>query len=83
MTEHSGQTATVPSSVNSCFLTLTSSTAPGGYAAPAEVTSQFPVYKQNLDAAVEVLKGDGFDVRFSWNAEHLAACQRNGYSNRS
>ncbi|MCG6962569.1 MAG: radical SAM protein [Acidobacteria bacterium] len=65
------------------ILTLTSSTAPGGYAAPAEVTSQFPVYKQNLDAAVEVLKGDGFDVRFSWNAEHLAACQRNGYSNRS
>ena len=65
------------------ILTLTSSTAPGGYAAPAEVASQFPIYKQNLDAAVEVLRDDGFDVRFSWNAEHLAACQRNGYSNRS
>ncbi len=60
------------------ILTLTSSTAPGGYAAPAEVISQFPVYKQNLDAAVSALRDDGLDVRFSWNAEHLAACQRNG-----
>lgn len=65
------------------ILTLTSSTAPGGYAEPAQVTSQFPVYKQSLDAAVGALRSDGFDVRFSWDAKHLATCQRNGQSKRS
>jgi len=58
------------------ILTLTSSTAPGGYAAPAETGSQFPVFKQDLDRAVEILRGDGFEVRFSWNADDLVACQR-------
>lgn len=58
------------------ILTLTSSTAPGGYAAPAEAGSQFPVFKQDLDRAVASLESDGLEVRFDWNAADLTTCQR-------
>ncbi len=58
------------------ILTLTSSTAPGGYAEPAEASSQFPVFKQDLTNAVQTLESDGFDVRFDWDASDLEACQR-------
>jgi len=58
------------------ILTLTSSTAPGGYAAPAETHSQFPVFKQDLDRAVATLQRDGLEVRFGWTAQDLTACQR-------
>ncbi len=58
------------------ILTLTSSTAPGGYSEPTEATAQFPVYKQDLDDAVATLARDGLNVRFDWTARDLEACQR-------
>ncbi len=58
------------------ILTLTSSTAPGGYAAPVEASPQFPVFKQDLAAAVGALESDGFEVRFDWDTTDLEACQR-------
>jgi len=58
------------------ILTLTSSTAPGGYAEPATATAQFPVYKQDLDNAVAALTEDGLSVRFGWTPRDLEACQR-------
>jgi len=57
-------------------LTLTSSTAPGGYSAPVDAAPQFPVFKQDLDAAVEALRSDGLDVLFAWDTTDLEACQR-------
>lgn len=58
------------------ILTLVSSTAPGGYAAPASARSQFPVFKQNLDTSVKRLEESGFTVRFSWDERILAAFRR-------
>lgn len=58
------------------ILTLTSSTAPGGYSEPTDATAQFPVHKQDLDDAAATLERDGFTVRYAWTADDLAACQR-------
>ncbi len=58
------------------ILTLTSSTAPGGYAAPVEASPQFPVFKQDLQDTVQTLESDGFDVCFDWGSSDLEACQR-------
>lgn len=59
------------------ILTLTSSTAPGGYASPVDdAGAQFPVFKQDLDRAVDALEADGLDIRFSWTSGDLSACQR-------
>lgn len=58
------------------ILTLTSSTAPGGYAAPVGASAQFPVFKQDLKDTSRALESDGFDVRFDWNASDLEACHR-------
>ncbi len=58
------------------ILTLVSSTAPGGYAAPASAEAQFPVFKQDLDGSVERLAAAGFSARFAWDADELDAFQR-------
>jgi 2-iminoacetate synthase len=58
------------------ILTLVSSTAPGGYAAPALAEAQFPVYKQDLQNSARALEADGFSVRYSWNELDLSAFQR-------
>ena len=57
-------------------LTLTSSTAPGGYSKPAEGHSQFPVHTQDHVDAVSELAEDGFAVRYAWDAADLSGCQR-------
>jgi 2-iminoacetate synthase len=58
------------------ILTLTCSTAPGGYAAPAGSHAQFPVHNEDSQRAAEVLAADGLTVRFAWTASDLSACQR-------
>lgn len=58
------------------ILTLTSCTAPGGYYRPAKTREQFPVFKQNLDQAVEDLEQLGFNVIFNWNSKDLSDFQR-------
>jgi len=57
-------------------LTLTSSTAPGGYSEPAQGKPQFPVFKQNLEETASLLEDDGFTVRFAWDSGDLTASQR-------
>jgi len=52
-------------------LTLTSSTAPGGYSKRSSVRAQFPVYKQSLDQSVSALEDDGFNVVFHWTTQTL------------
>jgi 2-iminoacetate synthase len=58
------------------ILTLTSSTAPGGYATEVEASPQFPVFKQELEDSVRLLEAGGFRVRFDWGCRDLEACQR-------
>jgi 2-iminoacetate synthase len=58
------------------ILTLVSSTAPGGYAAPAGAESQFPVFKQDMLNSVALLEADGFDVRYAWDEADISAFQR-------
>jgi 2-iminoacetate synthase len=58
------------------ILTLISSTAPGGYAAPASADAQFPVYKQDLQKSIGMLEADGFTVRCAWDEQVLSAFQR-------
>jgi len=58
------------------ILTLVSSTAPGGYFAPASARTQFPVSKQDLLDSVAVLEADGFAVRYAWDEADLSAFQR-------
>jgi len=58
------------------ILTLTSSTAPGGYSKPASARAQFPVHKQSLDESVSALQGDGFHVLFAWTGRTLLDYQR-------
>jgi 2-iminoacetate synthase len=57
-------------------LTLTSSTAPGGYSRSAEAHSQFPVHSQDHVRSVSLLEEDGFAVRYAWDAVDLSDCQR-------
>ncbi len=57
-------------------LTLTSSTAPGGYSKPSDGHSQFPVHSQDHVDAVSQLTEDGIAVRYAWDAADLSGCQR-------
>jgi 2-iminoacetate synthase ThiH len=58
------------------ILTLTCSTAPGGYHSTYRTKAQFPVHKQELAASVRELEDKGFNVRFDWNSETLSSFQR-------
>jgi 2-iminoacetate synthase len=58
------------------ILTLTSSTAPGGYYRPAKTREQFPVFKQNLDQSVKDFERLGFNMIFNWNSKDLSDFQR-------
>ncbi len=58
------------------ILTLTSSTAPGGYYHPAKANAQFPVFKQNLDQTVKDFEHLGFNMIFDWNSRDLKDFQR-------
>lgn len=58
------------------ILTLTSSTAPGGYAQPSPARAQFPVHKQSLAESVAELEDKGFRAVFDWTSETLARFQR-------
>ena len=58
------------------ILTLSSCTAPGGYHKPAHAKSQFPVYKQDLQASVSDLEKAGYQVHFDWDKETLRRFQR-------
>lgn len=58
------------------ILTLLSSTAPGGYAAPSSADPQFPVFKQDLDNSVQRLGEADFTVRFAWDEGTLTSFQR-------
>jgi 2-iminoacetate synthase len=58
------------------ILTLLSSTAPGGYAAPTSADAQFPVFKQDMFDSVALLEADGFAVRYAWDEADLSAFQR-------
>jgi 2-iminoacetate synthase len=57
-------------------LTLTSSTAPGGYSKPADGRAQFPVHSQHHVDAVSRLEDDGLAVRYAWTSDDLSGCQR-------
>jgi 2-iminoacetate synthase ThiH len=57
-------------------LTLTSSTAPGGYSRPITTHVQFPVFAQSLEDSVKALEDDGFECVFAWDANTLAEYQR-------
>jgi 2-iminoacetate synthase len=58
------------------ILTLTSCTAPGGYAGPAGTHAQFPVHSQDANRAAALLEDDGLTVSFAWTADDLSSCQR-------
>ena len=62
------------------ILTLTSCTAPGGYAKPPVSGSQFPVHSQKLFESVRQLEEDGFRVVFDWDARTLDDFKR-GFQN--
>ncbi|NWG00228.1 MAG: radical SAM protein [Thermoanaerobaculaceae bacterium] len=53
------------------ILTLVSSTAPGGYAAPSTTHAQFPVHKQDLEASMAALRSAGIDVHLDWDSSTL------------
>jgi len=58
------------------ILTLTSSTAPGGYSKPSDARAQFPVFKQDLEQSVAQLQERDLNVRFGWTPEVLATFLR-------
>ncbi len=58
------------------ILTLTCSTAPGGYAKPSSARAQFPIHNQNLAESVSRLENEGLRVRFAWTSETLLGFQR-------
>lgn len=62
-------------------LTLTCSTAPGGYSKPSSARAQFPVYRQNLAESVSRLENEGFHVIFPWTSETLLSFQRGSKNN--
>ncbi len=57
-------------------LTLTSSTAPGGYSKPQKTHAQFPVFSQDHVRAVSQLEEDGLTVHYAWDAADLSEAQR-------
>jgi len=64
------------------ILTLTCSTAPGGYTKSADADPQFPVHFQDLERSVGALAEDGLSVRFDWGRDDLEALQRNRSAHR-
>ena len=62
------------------ILTLSSSTAPGGYYSPARARAQFPVFKQDLRDSVTSLEKTGYQVHFDWDSNFLDTFQRKGGS---
>jgi len=58
------------------ILTVTCSTAPGGYAKVYPTKAQFPVHRQDLHKMVRLYEEDGFTARFDWNSRTLAEFQR-------
>ena len=58
------------------ILTITCSTAPGGYHKDFQTKAQFPVYKRQLLQSVRALEQDGFTVRFDWDSQTLLDFQR-------
>jgi 2-iminoacetate synthase len=58
------------------ILTLTCSTAPGGYYKSTSAESQFPIYKQGLSESIKKLEQDGYRIIFDWDSETLSAFQR-------
>jgi 2-iminoacetate synthase len=57
-------------------LTLTCSTAPGGYSKPSPARAQFPIHRQNLAESISTLENEGFRIVFSWTSETLLSFQR-------
>ncbi len=53
------------------ILTLSCSTAPGGYSRPSRAKPQFPVYNESLAASVASLEEDGFQVHLDWDSQTL------------
>jgi 2-iminoacetate synthase len=58
------------------ILTVSCSTAPGGYSAPAHAKAQFPVQNQDLQISKARLEEDGFRVHFDWKSDTLRGFQR-------
>jgi 2-iminoacetate synthase len=58
------------------ILTLSCSTAPGGYSRPARAKPQFPVYNERLAASVASLEEDGFRVHLDWDSRTLTGFAR-------
>jgi 2-iminoacetate synthase len=58
------------------ILTLTSCTAPGGYAKPSASRSQFPIHSQKLLESVRLLEEDEYRVIFDWDGRTLDDFQR-------
>jgi 2-iminoacetate synthase len=65
------------------ILTVISSTAPGGYARPADADPQFPVFKQDMLASIRKLEADGFTVRLAWDGAVLSEFQRHAPAGRT
>jgi len=53
------------------ILTLTCSTAPGGYSAPPRARAQFPVHQQNLAQEVRRFEDLGFRLHFKLEQRHV------------
>jgi 2-iminoacetate synthase len=58
------------------ILTITCSTAPGGYHKNFKTKAQFPVFKRQLVQSIKTLEQDGFTVRFDWDSQALLDFQR-------
>jgi 2-iminoacetate synthase len=60
------------------ILTITCSTAPGGYHKTFNAKAQFPVFRRKLSSSLTSLEEDGFIVRFDWDSKTLKEFQRKG-----
>lgn len=58
------------------ILTLSCSTAPGGYKIPPRARVQFPFYSQSMNESVKKLEDAGYTVHFKWNRKTLTEFQR-------
>lgn len=57
-------------------LTITSSTAPGGYSRPVTTHAQFPVFRQKIGDSVAAMEARGLQPIFAWNSDTLFQFQR-------
>ena len=58
------------------ILTITCSTAPGGYHKDFKAKAQFPVFKREILQSIKTLERDGFTVRWDWDSRTLREFQR-------